>query len=187
MIEETAIEDTTKLSTLFPVPEQPLTPDQLSEISICLEIVRTGSTLIDDGSEDRKPWIHYSINLWPDSDPLIGTFPASKIEVSASGAYGKTLGTLRGISDRLKSGELRVATEADDVPPRPVMERFGLSRRAYVLHVPLPEGDVWIGVGTVPGTYPSVFDTKGHWVRSVAARELAFEAYDSSTTVRKHP
>lgn len=183
MIEETKIEETTKPPT---VTEQPLTPDQLSEITVCLEIVRTGSTLIDDGSEDRKPWIHYSTLLWPEGDPLLGTFPASKIEISASGAYGKKIGTLREVSDRINNGELRVATEADDVPPRPVMERFGLSRRAYVLHVPIPEEDVWIGVGTVPGTYPSVFDAKGHRIRSVTARDLAFEAYDSSTTVKKH-
>lgn len=148
----------------------PLTLAQQVELTACLATVAPGSTLLDDGA-DGDPWIYYDISLRPDE---AGTLPSTDIRVFAD---GKCVGTLLEVSEQIRSGQLRVATAADDVPPQAVMQRFGLSRRAHVLHVSLPTGDVWIGTGAKP-SYPSIFDANGGWVRSVTARQTAFEAYE---------
>ncbi len=146
-----------------------LTLAQQVELAACLATVTPGSTLLDDEAGD--PWIYYDISLRPDE---AGTLPSTDIRVFAD---GKCVGTLLEVSEQIRSGQLRVATAADDVQPQAVMQRFGLSRRAHVLHVSLPTGDVWIGTGAKP-SYPAVFDANGGWVRSVTARQTAFEAYE---------
>jgi hypothetical protein len=113
----------------------------------------------------RAPRVYYAVKVqrgWPDD--------ADHANVIGEGF--DNAGSLLSVAEWIASGRLRIATEADAVPPRAVVERIGWDRLRDIRRVDVDGRAVWLG-RALWGTETLVLDEKGHLVRSKKVRDAA--------------
>ncbi len=162
----------------------------------CRATFADGATLVDEGSDssvvvvggmtfrnqgrDPKIWHnvvvepHYAI---PDSaeDAHVVVRIEGKYRVDRDDA-----GSLASVADRLAKGELRIAREDEQLPPRAAIARIGPSSWKDILRVEVSGKVAWIGRPQFSWD-PITVDDTGRLVRTKALREAAERALRAKT------
>ena len=168
----------------------------------CLAIVKEGSIILDPGCDSKRgefgvirgrdAHVYYNVRIvrsWPDDvehanvmgEGPRGPYNAGSVADVAARLSGTTL------VPEISSGECfahpgqrgpwRVVS-ADEVPPRPVLERIGHAHYASIRRVEAAGRVVWVGRPTYGETL--VLDEKGHLVRA----KKVLEAIQTSGVAR---
>jgi hypothetical protein len=148
--------------------------ERVEEIAQARESVRPGSNLIDDGTPGirgvygwiagRPPTVHYAIEEH-------GWGNQSADEIMIRDSKHDEIGSLAMVARRLREGDLRIATDADALPPEPVLRRFGLERRADVRRVEVRGRALWVARERF-GTGLVILDERGRVARGKHVREV---------------
>lgn len=141
----------------------------------CLAIVRDGVTLVDGGETSRDAY-HRAPAVWYNVRIVRGhPDTADHAYVHCGSNASCVVGSVALVADWIVSGRLRVATDADMVPPYAVTKRIGFDRWKEIKCVHVGgKGVVWVGRPAFGNVL--VLDANGRIVR---ARKVAAEAMDA--------
>ena len=148
---------------------------RLSELARCEALVPRGATLIDDGSPAERGVYGYipgrPTHVWYNVF-VQRAYPDDAEHNYVHGEGLDHVGSLAYVADWIVSGRLRVATAADNVPPRAVVQRVGHDRFKDIRHVEVEGRHVWV-FDKLWRNERLVLDERGHIVRAKKIVEAA--------------